>query len=170
MTIKRLSIGQLLLEGGWHNDNQNYRDVFEKGNSKLLIVLSSLWRQGDLFQQIEDERAEDNRDGIPQEGGVPKRVVKIEREGLDGTIGKEVAEERVRKPWSRCIVRRDETSRIVQGGEDVHAVDCIVVRHLLVEPIAAVNLRGPVVVVVANVDAHPVVQVRTPPEFQSAPP
>eukprot|EP00976_Prorocentrum_cordatum_P037821 768058-Prorocentrum_minimum.AAC.1 len=84
------TIGQLLLEGGWHNDIQNYRDVFEKGNSKLLIVMSSLWKQDDLpilFQQIKDERIGHNENSIPRGGGVPKRVVTIEREqNLDGTI------------------------------------------------------------------------------------
>eukprot|EP00976_Prorocentrum_cordatum_P057232 1154175-Prorocentrum_minimum.AAC.1 len=71
------TIGQLLLEEGWHNDIQNYRDVFEKENSKLLIVMPSLWKQDDLpilFQQIKDERIEDNENGIHRGGGVPKRV------------------------------------------------------------------------------------------------
>eukprot|EP00959_Pyramimonas_sp_CCMP1952_P133152 2783758-Pyramimonas_sp.AAC.1 len=70
------TIGQLLLEEGWHNDIQNYRDVFEKENSKLLIVMPSLWKQDDLpilFQQIKDERIEDNENGIHRGGGVPKR-------------------------------------------------------------------------------------------------
>eukprot|EP00959_Pyramimonas_sp_CCMP1952_P418808 8773326-Pyramimonas_sp.AAC.1 len=51
--------------------------------------MSSLWSQGDLpilFQNIKDERTDSNRDGIPQGGGVPKRIVKKEREGLDGSI------------------------------------------------------------------------------------
>eukprot|EP00959_Pyramimonas_sp_CCMP1952_P331703 6945682-Pyramimonas_sp.AAC.1 len=42
------TIGQLLLEGGWCNDDTNNQDIFERGGSKLMIAMSSLYTQNDL--------------------------------------------------------------------------------------------------------------------------